>query len=121
VMALQAFAGRPIVWIGGGKAMGTSSDALADAVARCARYAVLNGDSAGELDRSLALRGFDGRVVVPTLREAVLQAQSVARPGDVVLLAPGFKSFDQFQDFEERGEVFSALVHDATPAVEQAR
>jgi UDP-N-acetylmuramoylalanine--D-glutamate ligase len=121
VMALQSFAGRPIVWIGGGKGMGTSSDALADAVARRARFAILNGDSAGELDHSLAARGFDHRVVVPTLREAVLHAQSVARPGDVVLLAPGFKSFDQFRDFEERGEVFSALVHDATSAVEKAR
>ena len=121
VMALQSFAGRPIVWIGGGKGMGTSSDALADAVARSARYAILNGDSAAELDSSLAARGFTDRVVVPTLRDAVLRAQSLARPGDVVLLAPGFKSFDQFRDFEERGEMFSALVRDATSAVEKTR
>ncbi|HWW08666.1 MAG TPA: UDP-N-acetylmuramoyl-L-alanine--D-glutamate ligase [Candidatus Acidoferrales bacterium] len=121
VMALQSFAGRPIVWIGGGKGMGTSSDGLAAAVARSARYAILNGESAAELDRSLAAQGFADRVVVPTLRDAVLRAQAVARPGDVVLLAPGFKSFDQFHDFEERGEVFSALVHDATSAVEKTR
>ena len=78
-------------------------------------------DSAAELDSSLAARGFTDRVVVPTLRDAVVRAQSVARPGDVVLLAPGFKSFDQFRDFEERGEMFSALVRDATSAVEKTR
>jgi UDP-N-acetylmuramoylalanine--D-glutamate ligase len=47
---------------------------------------------------------------VATLAEAVTLAKSVAEPGDVVLLAPGFKSFDQFRNFEERGDSFIALV-----------
>ncbi len=118
IAALRSFPGRSIVWIGGGKGAGTVIDGLADEVTRRARFAILNGASAGELGAALAERGFEERTVVATLAEAVSAAEGIARAGDVVLLAPGYKSFDQFQDFEERGEVFAALVGElARPAV----
>ncbi|MGA7988269.1 MAG: UDP-N-acetylmuramoyl-L-alanine--D-glutamate ligase [Candidatus Dormiibacterota bacterium] len=118
VAALRSFPGRTIVWIGGGKGAGTSIDGLADEVARRARFAILNGASAGELDSALASRGFTDRTVVATLAEAVSAAAELTRPGDVVLLAPGYKSFDQFRDFEHRGEVFATLAGRlARPAV----
>lgn len=44
------------------------------------------------------------------LQEAVRQAAEVAEPGDVVLLSPGGTSFDQFNDFAERGEWFKKWV-----------
>jgi UDP-N-acetylmuramoylalanine--D-glutamate ligase len=44
------------------------------------------------------------------LEEAVYLAAQVAQPGDVVLLAPGCASFDQFQDFAKRGERFKEVV-----------
>lgn len=44
------------------------------------------------------------------LHEAVYAAAQVARSGDVVLLSPGGTSFDEFRDFEERGECFKHLV-----------
>jgi UDP-N-acetylmuramoylalanine--D-glutamate ligase len=55
------------------------------------------------------------RGVVPirpceTLQNAVTTAASAARPGDVVLLAPACSSFDQFENYEERGRVFKQLV-----------
>jgi UDP-N-acetylmuramoylalanine--D-glutamate ligase len=112
VVALQSFGDRPIVWIGGGQGAGTSSDALVDAVVAHVRHAVLNGASATELDTALAARGFNPRTVVATMAEAVAVAKEIARAGDVVLLAPGFKSFDQFRDFEDRGRVFMSLVRD---------
>ena len=105
IVALRAFAGRPVVWIGGGSG-GAAPGALADEVVAHARHAVLNGESAPELDAALAQRGFNSRVIVPTLADAVRAAHDVARAGDVVLLSPGFKSFDQFRDFEHRGDVF---------------
>ena len=46
------------------------------------------------------------------LHEAVLKAAEVAESGDVVLLSPGGTSFDEFKDFEERGERFRAWVHE---------
>jgi UDP-N-acetylmuramoylalanine--D-glutamate ligase len=57
------------------------------------------------------------RGVVPihactTLANAVSAAASAARPGDVVLLAPACSSFDQFENYEERGRVFKQLVAD---------
>ena len=54
------------------------------------------------------------------LCEAVRQAMSAARPGDVVMLSPACASFDQFRDFEARGDAFrdivAALIAEAAPA-----
>lgn len=61
--------------------------------------------SGAEQDRRL-----EGVTRVETLEEAVEEAARVARPGEVVLLAPGGTSFDAFKDFAERGDRFQALV-----------
>jgi UDP-N-acetylmuramoylalanine--D-glutamate ligase len=115
--ALRSFPDRTIVWIGGGKGAGTSIEALADEVVLRARHAVLNGASAAELDDALARRDFTARTAVATLEDAVAVAASLARAGDVVLLAPGYKSFDQFSDFEERGRAFGEAVDHLAHAV----
>ncbi len=47
-----------------------------------------------------------------SLKDAVLQAAEIVRPGDVVLLSPGGTSFDEFRDFEERGECFTKMVRE---------
>jgi UDP-N-acetylmuramoylalanine--D-glutamate ligase len=45
-----------------------------------------------------------------TLDRAVARARALARPGDAVLLSPACASYDQFRNFEHRGETFRALV-----------
>jgi len=45
-----------------------------------------------------------------TLERAVTRARTLARPGDVVLLSPACASYDQFRNFEHRGDTFRALV-----------
>ena len=45
-----------------------------------------------------------------TLAKAVHMAAQVARPGETVLLSPACASFDQFRDFEDRGDQFRMLV-----------
>ena len=48
-------------------------------------------------------------IEAPDLREAVARARELARPGSVVLLSPAAPSYDNYRDFEERGERFRAL------------
>jgi len=45
-----------------------------------------------------------------TLENAVRKANAVAESGDVVLLAPACASFDQFKNYEQRGQVFKEIV-----------
>jgi UDP-N-acetylmuramoylalanine--D-glutamate ligase len=45
-----------------------------------------------------------------TLERALAEAASAAVPGDVVLLSPACASYDQFRDYEHRGEEFRRLV-----------
>jgi len=44
-----------------------------------------------------------------TLEAAMAHAEQLAEPGDVILLSPACASYDQFANFEERGEAFRAL------------
>lgn len=46
-----------------------------------------------------------------TLEQAVTKAAEAAQPGEIVLLAPACSSFDQFENYEHRGQVFKELVH----------
>ncbi len=117
--ALESF-DRPIVWIGGGHSKGVPAGELAAAVARHARLAILNGDTAAELDAALAALGYASRVVVADQDAAIAVAADRAIAGDVVVLAPGYASFDQFTSFEERGSAFSASVQALPPRREPA-
>ena len=47
---------------------------------------------------------------VDTLEAAVKQARQMARSGDVVLLSPACASWDMFQNYEQRGDIFCSLV-----------
>ncbi len=71
--------------------------------------AYLVGDAADEIAGALSAAGIPYRQS-GTLATAVEQASADAEPGDVVLLSPACASFDQFTDFEERGDRFRALV-----------
>jgi UDP-N-acetylmuramoylalanine--D-glutamate ligase len=48
-----------------------------------------------------------------TLDRAVAAATAAARPGETVLLTPAYKSFDQYTDFEARGDHFRELARTA--------
>jgi UDP-N-acetylmuramoylalanine--D-glutamate ligase len=50
------------------------------------------------------------------LSEAVQRAMAAAKPGEVVLLSPACASFDQFKDYEARGDCFRQLVAGLTGA-----
>jgi UDP-N-acetylmuramoylalanine--D-glutamate ligase len=73
--------------------------------------AYLIGESAGELAAALSAAGV-AYVEAGALDTAVARAAGTASPGEVVLLSPACASFDQFRDFEARGEAFKKLVEE---------
>jgi UDP-N-acetylmuramoylalanine--D-glutamate ligase len=108
--ALAAF-DEPLVLLAGGRDKNMVWDEWAAQVSARARHVVLFGALGPQLEALLeAQEAPPGLTRVPTLEEAVLAAQDVARPGDVVLLSPGGTSYDAFRDFEDRGEQFRQLV-----------
>jgi UDP-N-acetylmuramoylalanine--D-glutamate ligase len=115
--ALQGFP-PPIVWIAGGKDKGLDFGPLAETAASRVRVALLIGQAAGKL--ADALRDHVEVTLLPDLASAVREAARLAKPGDVVLLAPACASFDQFQSYVERGERFQQAVRALLPR-EEAR
>jgi UDP-N-acetylmuramoylalanine--D-glutamate ligase len=108
---LQALASfdAPLHVILGGSLKGAGFAPLADPLAHGASAVYLIGEAAPELRRALAGRGIE-LVDSGTLERAVRIAASVASDGDVVLLSPACASYDQFRDYEARGERFRELV-----------
>jgi UDP-N-acetylmuramoylalanine--D-glutamate ligase len=108
----------PIVWIAGGKHKGADLAPLAESARGRVRVALLIGQAAPELERALA--GAVPCERVDELSRAVARAAELAKPGDSVLLAPACSSFDQFENFEDRGRQFAAavqrLVHPGSPS-----
>jgi UDP-N-acetylmuramoylalanine--D-glutamate ligase len=105
----------PIYWILGGRPKETGLDGLEPFYPRIAR-AYLIGEAAADFGRRLDGHGV-ATLQCGTLERAVAAASADAarekRPGAVVLLSPASASFDQFSNFEVRGERFRALVQDA--------
>ena len=54
---------------------------------------------------------FTNQTSVDTMEEAFYEAMKIAQEGDVVLLSPACSSFDQFKNYEIRGEIFKEIVH----------
>jgi UDP-N-acetylmuramoylalanine--D-glutamate ligase len=108
LVALESFASAPIHLILGGQGKGQDFSALRGPVAARCRAVYLIGEDAPLI--ATALAGVD----VPMgecgeLEAAVDAARAGAAPGEVVLLSPACASFDQFADYEARGERFALL------------
>jgi UDP-N-acetylmuramoylalanine--D-glutamate ligase len=103
--ALAAYEDSPVRLILGGSRKGEDFAPLAAALGPNIRSIYVIGETADELARAIpdTIRAGD-------LATAVERAASAAQPGDVVLLSPAAASYDQFRDFEERGEEFKRLV-----------
>jgi UDP-N-acetylmuramoylalanine--D-glutamate ligase len=102
---LAAYADEPVHLIAGGSGKDEDFGPLAAAVGANVRSVHLIGAEAGRLAAALRDAHVDG-----DLATAVAHAAQSAEAGDVVLLSPACASFDQFADFEARGEAFRELV-----------
>ena len=105
--AIDAFDGGLIVILGG-RDKGGDFTALRESLTRRAKCALLIGEASEKIAGQIA-----GAVEVETcgtLEEAVRRAAENAQPGDVVLLAPGCASYDQFESYADRGAAFKREV-----------
>jgi UDP-N-acetylmuramoylalanine--D-glutamate ligase len=114
--AVEAFPG-PLIVILGGKDKGSPYTPLREPLRERARLVILIGAAAEKIAEDLA-----GAVPIEqagTLDRAVKLASERARPGDIVLFAPACSSFDQFENYEQRGRIFKervALLENQTTA-----
>jgi UDP-N-acetylmuramoylalanine--D-glutamate ligase len=105
--ALAAYATEPVHLILGGSRKGEDFAPLAAAIGPNVRSVHLIGETAAELAAAIPRAHDDGDL-------GTALAHVEARPGDVVLLSPACASYDQFRDFEARGEEFRRLVQNLT-------
>ena len=101
--------GEPnVILIAGGKDKGLQYHDLGPLLAQRVKHAFLLGETKEKIRAAWSL--FTPCTVVDSLLEAVLRAFGCAISGDVILLSPACSSFDMFQSYAHRGEVFRQAV-----------
>ncbi|MCK5689925.1 UDP-N-acetylmuramoyl-L-alanine--D-glutamate ligase, partial [Myxococcota bacterium] len=116
-VALEAMT-RPAVLLVGGMDKGTGYSAVTKASLKYARVVIAFGEARHVIESALTKHP---RVFVrSTMEEAFDLAVEEARGGDVVLLAPACSSFDQYQNFKVRGDVFRSLVAELSTTTDKS-
>jgi len=115
IAVIHAFDG-PIVLLLGGRDKNLPWEELMQLVSERVDHVVLFGEAAEKIQKTVDSLGLSQKRFTLSrangLHEAVRQAAEVAEAGDVILLSPGGTSFDEFKDFEERGERFRTWVQE---------
>jgi UDP-N-acetylmuramoylalanine--D-glutamate ligase len=106
-----AYGDSPLRLILGGSSKGEDFGPFARELPGTVRSVYLIGESADDLAAALDAAG-RAYVRAGDLADAVTRAAADAEPGDVVLLSPASASYDQFDNFEHRGETFRRLVEE---------
>ncbi len=113
IASISAF-DEPIVLLVGGRDKDLPWEELAAIVRQRIDHLVIFGEASDVISHAMVNEKHEKRpystTVCQGLKEAVKAAAEVVEPGDVVLLAPGGTSFDEFIDFAERGEYFRKWV-----------
>jgi UDP-N-acetylmuramoylalanine--D-glutamate ligase len=107
-----------VVWVAGGLLKGADVGPLVAEHGHRLRGVVLLGRDQDQIAAAMARHAPDVPVVAVeasdtgAMDSAVLAAAAMARPGDVVLLAPAAASWDMFRDYADRGDRFAAAARD---------
>jgi UDP-N-acetylmuramoylalanine--D-glutamate ligase len=104
VVALKAFK-HPVILLAGGYDKKTGFDALIPLLGQVKKM-IVYGETKFQLK---AL--YPNAIVLDNLTQATQLAYSLAIEGDVVLFSPACASYDQFDNYEQRGRIFKDLVH----------
>lgn len=113
IAAIRSFS-APLILLLGGRDKDLPWEELGRLVRQRVEHVILFGEAAEKIQAAIGQRIPGSRPYsltrVATCKEAVLAASRLAQPGFVVLFSPGATSFDEFKDFEERGERFKEWV-----------
>jgi UDP-N-acetylmuramoylalanine--D-glutamate ligase len=112
LQALRGLSG-PLILILGGRHKGASYLELVPLIREKVKTLILMGEARFIIQEDLG--GLVETYLAEDLPQAIAIAFQVASPGDMVLLSPACSSFDQFRDYQERGEVFKELVRKYAP------
>jgi UDP-N-acetylmuramoylalanine--D-glutamate ligase len=115
VAGLEAF-DQQVILIAGGSDKNIPFDEMGPRVVEKVKLLILLGATANKIDASIRRtpgyeEGKPSILHVKSLEEAVNTARASAVQGDIVTLSPACASFDQFKNFETRGEIFKELVN----------
>jgi UDP-N-acetylmuramoylalanine--D-glutamate ligase len=106
--SLEGYEPSSVLLILGGKDKAGEFERMRELVGRKARYVLTIGAAADRIAQ--ALQGAVAVVPLGDMEKALAWARRNARPGDTVLLSPACASFDQYRNFEHRGQHFEELV-----------
>ena len=113
IAAIKSFGG-PLILLLGGRDKDLPWEDLGKLIHQRVDHVVIFGEAAEKIQGAIGLRVPGSRPFsltrVEKCQDAVLAASRLAQPGFVVLFSPGGTSFDEFKDFEERGERFKQWV-----------
>ena len=112
IKAIESFPAN-IHLILGGKDKGSDYTVLNDLLRKGVKRVYTIGAAAAKIESQIVSSQNGGPEIdhAETLETAIRHAAQVAKPGDVVLLAPACASFDQFRNYEHRGKVFKQVVN----------
>ncbi len=109
IMAIDSYP-NPLVLIAGGRKKGSEFTHLAHKMLGRVKHLILLGEAAGEIETEARAAGIKSIYQAGNMEEAVTEAAKVADPGDIVMLSPACTSWDMFESYEQRGEIFKNLV-----------
>jgi len=107
--ALVGFS-QPVILLAGGLDRGNAFDALVPALSEHVKALITFGETAHLMLEAGKEAGIKTYTSVNDIKEAVLQAYTWSEPGDVILLSPAAASWDQYPNFEVRGDHFLKAV-----------
>jgi len=108
IVALKSFKPGTILAIVGGYDKGSDLSDFAKELAKFTRIVFCLGQTGPTLAEKIRSHGGQA-IEVGSLEEAVQSASERAEPGQVVLLSPGCASWDMFENYQERGRVFTEI------------
>lgn len=109
IKGIQAM-NRPTLLIGGGYDKESSYDEWIQSFDGKVRYLVLIGQTKEKIKAAAEKNGFHDIILCEDLKEAVQVCAEKAVPGDAVLLSPACASWGQFDNYEQRGDMFKEYV-----------